>query len=355
MVEAWLDRLRAEGLRAFPISSAHEALLIEESSHRDPGVYVATISRLSHGPSARLIQESHYNLVLLDEPPRSGRIFEAVESVIGHADRSVALLSSRTSSHDLAWSPSALIAKVTFDEAIASGEIRFDDVTFVIEEEERQLLEAAATLVRRPQAPQALASQDPVSRPLLHSALLHVTEGPANGVVGGEEEPLSREASERSLAAWRLLEQLEDLGPDPRLLALDAPLAEARSAGRGSVVVTSTPIEAEYVHSVSCFLKGHGRLSGDWSDTTRRQASRVAWHLSGPSVGWDRRHSRAFRKHPHKFQLHLVAECIDGASGAKGVSPRARSGRASTPRSRAVTEARRVALCYHPAAAASEV
>lgn len=246
LVEQWASRLSdREGFTVEVVDSADTALrLAEDPTSRTGRVLLATYVRLAQGPSRRALVGMTLDLFVADEPLRG--LPDTIRDLVAASRRTIAVASGPV---DTTFSDLPTIASISLESAIVEGDLRVEEVSVHPAADERSLLDAAEALVERATRGAPLSPPVYRTRPWLHSVLLRIANGRAVEPVETPDGEAEAVTSDVAAQAWELLDRFDELGPDPRLQALDVVLARIFAAARGAVVITATVADAEYVHA----------------------------------------------------------------------------------------------------------
>ncbi len=276
----WANRLSSEIDESWVtvLWSSADVLLMLESQvpERQFGhqVVVATVQLLERGVGRRLAATLSPTLLVLDHVsgidgrgPRAA----VLDGLISRARRTL-ILFDPTSVFPLSG-PTDLFV-IGLPEALRSrGSLTLSVSACHLDGNELSVLNEVDGLLQDVNS----HARSPVTRPAVHGALTRLIARLSDDEVPPPELKDRRSTRAAQVEwAWDLIDRLEGLGEDPRLLVLEEAIAEAKSAGDPILVLCDGPEEVAYVAG---YLKDRD-LPADELSTTTDQIRR-AYLLSG--------------------------------------------------------------------------
>ncbi|MFI6272485.1 DEAD/DEAH box helicase family protein [Micromonospora zamorensis] len=235
LLEQWVFVLERHGAAPVHLLKSDLALEVASRTPAEPhrGIFVTTMAEIRRGPVKVALKSLPLALLVLDTTPRPDSVtLAAILDVVRNARQTI-VVDQDFGERVPAWLHRPSLVELTLNEAIAiSGEphVRPETYPVSLSPAERSIFEQVARLLEK---------RDGVrSRPAVHSALMRLI---SNGRETGRGD------MDKIDMAWNLVDSLEGLGPDPRLLAMTETVLQRRRLGPVIVVTGPLRAEVEYV------------------------------------------------------------------------------------------------------------
>ncbi|MFC3504088.1 hypothetical protein ACFOOK_24385 [Micromonospora krabiensis] len=235
LLEQWAYVLESHDVAPVRVLKSDLALELAGRPPAEPhrGIFLTTALDIRRGPVRVAMKSLPLALAVLEAGPRpDNAALPAVLDIVDQARQTI-VVDQGLSRVMPAWLHHPSVVELTLAEVIAmSGERHANPETYSVplSPAERSIFEQAARLLDKRDGRR--------SRPAVHSALMRLLS-------------TSREASPGDTGeidvAWNLVDSLEGLGPDPRLIAMTETVLQQRRFGPVIVVTGSLRAEVEYV------------------------------------------------------------------------------------------------------------
>ncbi|MGC5288871.1 hypothetical protein [Micromonospora sp. DT231] len=235
LLEQWVFVLERHGVTPVHLLRSDLALEVANRSPAEPhrGIFVTTMAEIRRGPVKVALKSLPLALVVLDTTPRpDSATLAAIIDVVKNATQAI-VVNQDFGLPVPTWLHHASLVELTLNEAIAiSGEsyVRPETYPVSLSPAEHSIFEQVARLLEK---------RDGTSnRPVVHSALMRLISTRREAGQGDRD---------KIDMAWNLVDLLEGLGPDPRLLAMTEMVLQRRRLGPVIVVTGPLRAEVEYV------------------------------------------------------------------------------------------------------------
>ena len=232
LAQQWILRLtEIDAIAQVQQLSLSLALDMLEGGVPAVGSVVVATPRLLHQPIVKRLLRAWSGVLIAIEP--TAKTLEHLEGAISAAQRTIAIVVSPK--HPIGDIP--IVARLEFEQHRNSG---LRPYYFDVPHNEGALTESAGLFTQRNRIKQWEDSPD--TRPTLMDRLLRIATAKVDLAAAKITESEANDVKERS---WGYIEQLEQLGVDPRLIALDSAIGDC---GRTRIVVaTPTLADLDYV------------------------------------------------------------------------------------------------------------
>ena len=246
VLEQWASRISDEGGQTKRLTADVALELADADADSGPGgVLLATYARLLRGPARHGLATLDLSMMVVDgvmgvrvasEGPVPTGTDAVLAELASRARRTVALQAVEHG-RPPTWLASAEIIETSLAEAGNDGPpLRTRVYRAALDPRARAVVERATALLGETSTPR------PTGRAWLHSRLLKAA---ASANTAQPEQGGVIEVGE----VWSVLDDLEALGPDPRLAALHEAVRDLSPQGPVWVATGYTIAEAEYVHA----------------------------------------------------------------------------------------------------------
>jgi hypothetical protein len=266
--EQWGRRLQEEaGRHVTELTGAASALeLMERGASRPGDVTVVSFDALNSSLTSRALLGRQFDVVVIDNPTEP--FVGDLGKTLGGAGKVIVLLTTPVPGPWSDWS--SFRATVP---PVASVSAHMVDIDFRLGSEESGFFATASAFTRNNRTKRWNSSAE--TRPSLHQRLLRIAsaQSPAIGPAFFDQE---MEATTQT--AWTLLDRLEDMGPDPRLAALDRAVSDA---GRERLTLITAGSLADLDYVAGHFAGAHNERFRIWTRGSPLRPSEPGVVLAG--------------------------------------------------------------------------
>lgn len=265
-LEQWKARLDEAGVDS-RIATPEVALELTDRQPTNPpaGVLLATPMRLDRGVLRNALQSVAPALLLADVSPQYFTAAPRWASLIKTASRSIVLDELGTGPMPEWLGARTALVELSLNEVIngaAYPHASVDSYDVVFGQDEQEVVDRAAKILGQPVSWR--------SRVVLHTDLLQFIS---------DAEQASDSENDEVAEAWRVVDDLENLGPDPRADAVLEATNRLRQTAPVIVVTGGRLVEADYVRD---YLTANGVDAALWTAHSRPSTDRTESGTDGP-------------------------------------------------------------------------
>ncbi|MEV0714043.1 hypothetical protein [Asanoa sp. NPDC050611] len=263
----WRERLGISRVSVWMATSevALELSELSTAAHPPTGVLLTTPTRLDRGLLRNALRSVPVALAVVDGKPRDlTRAASSSARLVEIADRSI-VVDDLVGGPTPEWLGPHAVVEVSLDEVIgsaANARAAIGSYQVTLGEDEQEVLDRAAKVLGRPVAWR--------SRIVLHAGLLQLIS---------TAEQAGNHEGDQMAEAWSVVDDLENLGPDPRLAAVLQAAVRMRNVAPVVIVTGGRLVEAEYVQD---HLIENGVDADLWTVQTQPSADKASAQAKGP-------------------------------------------------------------------------